>query len=123
MAMKAFYTLVFFMVAAFGFATVKSWMDARASSNPVATTASTANYALPQVSQQQYVRRDMPDGAVMYQVARPEALPENLQDIAPAAGGQMGRVKYDALTQTYRREVVDSEGNTRQEIIQAPAKR
>ncbi len=64
--------------------------------------------------------RRLPTGALVY-----EERPVNgaIQDIAPAAGDAEApdvRYKYDPLTQTYRAQRVDSQGNTRQDIIADP---
>lgn len=126
MTMKAFYTLVLFIAAAFGFATYKSWEEGQKAAPSVVVAQKTDAYALPDIAQQQYVRRDMTDGTVLIEATnlqQTRQTPENLQAIAPAAGGNEGSVKYDPLTQTYRRSTIDSNGNPSQEIIQAPAKR
>lgn len=78
----------------------------------------------------EYIYRKLANGAVVYE--RVEG-PTDIVNIAPAAGdGVAGhgdgapsvageiKYKYDPLTQTYRRQMVDSNGNSGQDIIRDP---
>ena len=60
----------------------------------------------------------MADGSLLYQET---AVNKPIEDIEPAAGSEAYpaniRFRYEPLTQTYRAETVDSQGNTSQEVI------
>jgi len=72
----------------------------------------------------EYVYRKLSNGAIVYEPAATGPI----EDIEPAAGGEAASdafphatFKYDPLTQTYRRTMVDSRGNSSQDIIRDPA--
>ncbi|MCB1539130.1 MAG: hypothetical protein H6865_07735 [Rhodospirillales bacterium] len=61
----------------------------------------------------------MPNGTILYEEIPAEG-ETSLENIAPAAGGPDGeapRFIYDPLTQTYRRTIVDRNGNSGQDVI------
>lgn len=139
--MKIFYAL-FFVVALGGWGAYSALFSENSPhAAGIAVPNSQASYELPKVSQEQYVRRDLPNGAIVFERVTgqsPQAqsqIPQNLDAIAPAAGAagigaKVGAgveggtaTRYDPLTQTFRRTSVDSGGNTREEIINHPANR
>lgn len=124
--MKMFYAVLF--LAALGFWGVQSFQsDAEGQAGTPVQSASPNSYALPAVSREEYARRELPNGTIVFERINPSApqvaAHENLDAIAPAAGSREPQVRYEPLTQTFRRTVIDSEGNSRQEIIRHPANR
>ncbi len=65
-------------------------------------------------------------GTIIYEeVPQSAESQQRLEDIAPAAGDDEGhsvRFIYDPLTQTFRRTVVDRNGNSSQDVINTNSK-
>lgn len=122
--MKPIYALPFYICLAAAL-TFYIWSQNTPPSKQPQSLQALAHNELPIIAKQEYNRRELPNGGIIFEAidSKLAQTPQDLDDITPAAGGSASNIKYEPLTKTFRRTVIDSEGNSRQEIIKHPANR